>query len=271
MRKVFIIILILTIAIVFAQPTLAQENLSQNLSGRILLQVESHGEAWYVYPDDNKKYYLGRPKDAFGLMKNLGLGATHQFISSYTIYPDYVLGKILIDVDDHGKAYYIYPIDRKAYYLGKPADAFTIMRELSLGITNENINKITIGEYLIPRPTPPQIPTPIPIFPPCTNCQSSADQVLSSAASAIRSGNTAATLTYFTEDMQKAVEYTMDFLDDEGKSTLGNLMSGATLSSSTENEKRYTTEAYFSMGGYKVEISYHVQKQADDTWLLTNL
>jgi len=122
------------------------KNLSNRLKGSIILQVEQSGEAWYIYPDDQRKYYLGRPRDAFNLMRKLGLGATHEFITSHTTYPDHVLGKILIDVDDNGKAYYIYPKDRKAYYLGRPDDAFKVMRELGLGISNSDISKIAVGE-----------------------------------------------------------------------------------------------------------------------------
>jgi hypothetical protein len=79
-------------------------------------------------------------------MRKLGLGATHNFIASQTFYPDNVLGKILIDVEEKGKAYYIYPEDRKAYYLGRPEDALAVMRNLGLGITNVNIRKIAVGE-----------------------------------------------------------------------------------------------------------------------------
>ena len=47
------------------------------LSGRILLQVESHGEAWYVNPINSQRYYLGRPDDAYSVMRNLGLGISN--------------------------------------------------------------------------------------------------------------------------------------------------------------------------------------------------
>ncbi|MCU0679413.1 MAG: hypothetical protein MUC28_03135 [Planctomycetes bacterium] len=119
--------------------------LSSRLSGRILLQVERSGEAWYVYPADKKKYYLGRPADAFNVMRRLGLGATHGFISGQTIFPSHVLGKILLDVEKNGEAYYINPGDKKAYYLGRPLDAFRLMRELGLGITNADIRQISVG------------------------------------------------------------------------------------------------------------------------------
>ncbi len=51
-----------------------------------------------------------------------------------------------MDVDDHGKAYYINPKDKKAYYLGRPVDALAVMKNLGLGISNYNIRKIEIGE-----------------------------------------------------------------------------------------------------------------------------
>ncbi len=52
-------------------------NYAKNQGGKILLQVESKGEAWYVNPTDNKRYYLGSPADAFNIMKNLGLGISN--------------------------------------------------------------------------------------------------------------------------------------------------------------------------------------------------
>lgn len=119
--------------------------ISNRLRGYILLQVEANGEAYYVYPGNKKKYYLGRPNDAFAVMRKLGLGATHDFIAGHIVFPDNVLGKILLDVEQNGEAYYIYPKDKKAYYLGRPADAFRIMRELGLGITNSNLSKIPEG------------------------------------------------------------------------------------------------------------------------------
>jgi len=112
-------------------------------AGYIFLQVEQHGEAHYYHPVDYKRYYLGRPADAFQVMRKLSLGATHDFIHSTYYFPDHVVGRILLDVEKNGEAYYIYPKDRKKYYLGRPDDAFRIMRELGLGITDENLTKIS--------------------------------------------------------------------------------------------------------------------------------
>jgi hypothetical protein len=119
-------------------------NFQRSLSGRILLEVQKKGEAWYLFPNDLKRYYLGRPSDAFAIMRKLGLGVKDSYIKTYIskTFPKAVSGKILINVEDKGKAYYINPVNKKGYYLGRPADAFRIMRELGLGITDNDIDKI---------------------------------------------------------------------------------------------------------------------------------
>lgn len=45
-------------------------NFANSQKGRILLQVEGNGEAWYVSPGDGKRYFLGRPADAFRIMRD---------------------------------------------------------------------------------------------------------------------------------------------------------------------------------------------------------
>lgn len=56
---------------------LASASLAQRLAGRILLQVESKGEAWYVDPVELTRTYLGRPNDCFNLMREKGLGISN--------------------------------------------------------------------------------------------------------------------------------------------------------------------------------------------------
>ena len=133
-------------------PIFTNAGLGQDLSGQILLDVERNGEAWYVYPNNNKRYYLGRPNDAFQIMRELGLGISEVDFQRIAqagtpVEGDLNLarqlaGKIIIQVEKNGEAWYIYPKDLKKYYLGRPKDAFQIMRELSLGITRENLAMI---------------------------------------------------------------------------------------------------------------------------------
>ncbi|MBL7057838.1 hypothetical protein ISS03_00730 [Patescibacteria group bacterium] len=133
-------------------------SLFQKLKGRILLKVEDEGEAWYVSPDDAKKYYLGRPRDAFNVMRTFGVGITNANLQKIQVGDRYTpkmardgldynftkknSGKIFIAVEANGEAWYVNPIDLKRYYLGRPQDAFQIMRELSTGITNEDFIRL---------------------------------------------------------------------------------------------------------------------------------
>ncbi len=52
----------------------------------------------------------------------------------------------MLDVEKKGEAYYVNPKDLKRYFLNKPSDAFQVMRNLGLGITNTDIRKIEVGE-----------------------------------------------------------------------------------------------------------------------------
>lgn len=119
---------------------------SNSLAGRILLQVEDRGQAWYVNPLNYKRYYLGRPNDAYNIMRKLGLGISNKNFDALQLNPTRSLaGRILIKVEDSGRAYYYNPLNLKLYYLGHPEDAYRIIRNLGLGISNANLNKISIA------------------------------------------------------------------------------------------------------------------------------
>ncbi len=152
--KIFKILnLFLVLIFVFPQQIKA-ESLADELSGKILLNVEKNGEAWYVNPENSKRYFLGRPSDAFVLMRELGLGIKEidfQRLAKENmpegIIGDFELskklsGKIILQVEKNGEAWYVNPDDLRAYFLGRPKDAFNIMRKLSLGISRENLAKI---------------------------------------------------------------------------------------------------------------------------------
>ena len=57
---------------------------------------------------------------------------------------------IFLQTELNGEGWYINSNDGKRYFLGSPTDAFEVMRELGLGISNENLYQIP--EYkLIPK------------------------------------------------------------------------------------------------------------------------
>lgn len=59
--------------------------LAERLKGRILLQAESHHEAWYVNPLDGKRYYLKDSEEALRIMKKFGLGITNSDLEKIKI------------------------------------------------------------------------------------------------------------------------------------------------------------------------------------------
>lgn len=137
-------------------PILAQAaTVAERTSGRILLDVENHGEAWYVYPGNQYRFYLGRPNDAFDIMRFLGLGITDADLGDIPTEVDNfegnlalrqrLSGYILLQVQQHGEAWYVNPTDLHRYYLGRPDDAFNLITEFGLGISNSDLIQIPIS------------------------------------------------------------------------------------------------------------------------------
>jgi hypothetical protein len=121
--------------------------LSAKLKGKILLQVESHGEAWYVNPKDAKKYYMADGNKAYNIMRNFGVGITNkdlEKVKTNKIFAKSNSGKIFLQVEAKGEAYYI-DFNGAAHYLKDGTAAYEVMRSLGLGITNNDLNKIPAG------------------------------------------------------------------------------------------------------------------------------
>jgi hypothetical protein len=316
MSKKIIFILIISVMLISSQVS-AIQTLAQTLSGRILLQVESRGEAWYINTADFSRYYLGKPADAWQIMREFGIGISNndlkkipigltnyasqdsdndglpdnlesaigtdpdvpdsdgdnfsdkiEVINNYNplgqgkIYIDKNFfknnaGKIFLQTENKGEAWYVNPKDFKRYFLGRPADAFAVMGALGLGISNSDLNQIKIGSSMSQSNNQNNTPNN--------------SEVINSAATAIRQGNTDSAKSYFTANMARGIEYMMNSLTADSRLILGNILSGSKLSSSTDTEKIYTNEVYFSMGGYKVPVKFIEQKQNDGTWKLVNL
>jgi uncharacterized protein YkwD len=145
----------------------AAPSLTQRLSGRILLQVQSHGEAWYVDPITKTRFYLGTPEAAFQVLRARALGIKHADLLRLMEperFPMRLYGRMLLDVDDHGQAYYVEPGSMRAIPLGSADETYGILRLHGLGITNVDLQKIPVAPSVIITPvasTPQPTPTPI--------------------------------------------------------------------------------------------------------------
>lgn len=183
-------------------------NLAKQLAGKILLQVQDHGEAWYVDITSLKRFYLADGARAYGALRRFGLGITNKDLAKIPVgiekrffdqdtdgdgladkleeglgtdqskkdsdgdgVSDYteiitnrtnplgtgilaidtalankLKGRIVLQVEGRGEAWYINPADGKRYYMKNGDAAYQVMRFLSLGITNDNLHKINIGD-----------------------------------------------------------------------------------------------------------------------------
>jgi len=184
--------------------TVKNNSLYNKLRGNIILKVQSKGEAYYVNAKTKTLHYLGRPEDAFSVIRQQGSGITNAELAKIPLglsnlsgvdsdndgLPDTfeqaigtdknkadtdgdghndmtelasgfsptakgkslaydkkfsasLAGRILLQVQGHGEAWYISPKDGKRYFLARPADAFNIMRKLGLGITNNDFASLS--------------------------------------------------------------------------------------------------------------------------------
>ena len=122
--------------------------LSERLKGKILLQVEKNGEAWYINPKDGKRHYMANGNEAYAIMRDLGVGITNKDLESF-LAGDKIAkkhsGKIFLKVEDRGQAYYV-NFDGSVHYLKNGNEAYNIMRDLGVGITNSDIRKIEMSD-----------------------------------------------------------------------------------------------------------------------------
>jgi len=190
------------------QPSTGSTNsLTKRLMGYILLQVEDHGEAYYVDPISANRYYLKDGPVAYEALRKFGLGITDADLAKIPVgieprfadtdtdgdgLPDKLedglktdpnnpdtdgdgisdgieiltnktnplgggyltqssslinrlRGRILLQVESRGEAWYLNPDDGKRYYMKDGEAAYQIMRFLSLGITNSDLSDIPVG------------------------------------------------------------------------------------------------------------------------------
>jgi len=192
---------------------------AQHLAGYILLQVERHGEAWYVAPDNNTRYYMKDGPVAYEMLRHFGLGITDRDLNKIPVgleerfldtdsdadgladqleeglttdptnsdsdadgtndgdeiktdrnpliaktedqddakkfdetLTKKLSGRILLQVQQHGEAWYVKPDTGRRYYMKNGEAAYQIMRYLSLGITDKDLAFITEGSLTPPDP-----------------------------------------------------------------------------------------------------------------------
>ncbi len=123
----------------------ADTSLLERLKGRIALQVEDHGEAFYV-SGEGYAFYLKDGSAAYRLMRDLGLGISNgdfdRLQKGDAGLKKRLLGKILLKVQAAGEAYYVSPKDGELHYLKDGSAAYEIMRKQGIGVATKDMKKV---------------------------------------------------------------------------------------------------------------------------------
>ena len=133
--------------------TKVDAKLALKLAGQLLLQTENNGYIWYINPKDNKRY-LVTFDNALALFKSFATGITEKNLNliptkesgqkGNAALRTKFKGKFLLRVEAAGQVSYV---DLNGYRHDISADNLMAnFRALSLGISNVNLRKITVGE-----------------------------------------------------------------------------------------------------------------------------
>lgn len=151
-----------------ASASLYDAVLQDRVRGTILLQVEQHGEAWYVHVEDGLRYYMRDGDVAYRMLRTFGLGISDADLAAIPSV-DYVeevrtaesvcddvaaaalRGRILLQVEQHGEAWYVDPATCRRVYMKDGEAAYATMRYLSLGITDRDLAKLPYATAMTPR------------------------------------------------------------------------------------------------------------------------
>lgn len=139
--------------------------LAERLHGNILLQVEEHGEAWYIRSSDSMRYYMKDGAAAYEMMRYFSLGITDTDLATISsvadttemnnstsvcdsnVLAERLAREILLQVEEHGEAWYVDPVKCRSIYMADGSAAYEIMRYLGLRITNIDLEKIVAGTW----------------------------------------------------------------------------------------------------------------------------
>jgi YVTN family beta-propeller protein len=128
------------------------ELLVKRLKGRLLLAVEDHGKIWYVDTVSGRRYEVTL-SNALNLFRALSLGITDKNLAQIPVaglgrrvsaLALRLRGKLLLQTEQRGEIWYV---DTKGYrHQLTVLNLLDVFRNLALGITNEDLAKILIGE-----------------------------------------------------------------------------------------------------------------------------
>lgn len=185
------------------QYLIADQFVFDQLKGRIIIKAQSDGAAFYINPQTKLMHYLGRPNEAWTILKSQAVGISNADLLKIPVgldslsgidtdtdgLPDFLeeslgtdklrpdtdgdgyvdgleiannysplvrlaklpidldfarrqQGRIFLQVEGRGEMWYLNPADDKRYLLSEPAAVLAVMRQQSLGVSDDFFQKI---------------------------------------------------------------------------------------------------------------------------------
>lgn len=115
-----------------------------NARGYFLLDPRENEDIWYIHPLSARPYNINRSFAAFKTISQQGIGVSNATLKKIPTAKSSsqgnvklrkkLAGRILIQVKNKGKAWYVNPKDLKRYYLGRSDKMLSAIRRLSVPI-----------------------------------------------------------------------------------------------------------------------------------------
>ena len=149
-KSIIVSMLMFLLAMVIGPLALAYNQ--NSLSGRVLLQTEKNGELWYLDPVKQERFMVKNSYDMLRLMRFYGLGIRNTDLIKIAAFGETkptnanmnlakkLSGRILINVENNGEAWYVNPTNYMRYYLGTPQKAYELFKKIAIKATDKDIN-----------------------------------------------------------------------------------------------------------------------------------
>jgi len=159
---------VLALVFFFATPGLVFAVSATTIANRYAGKVVKNpkGGIWYVEPASKKRYPIMDAEQTFAAIQKAGTGIKHAELTKYLKagFPRRLAGKILIDAEANGAAYYVNPARLKGVALKSAYEGFLALRDLSVNISTTDLVKIPIAGAAPPAPAKAPVLAKAPEF-----------------------------------------------------------------------------------------------------------
>ncbi|MCX6793160.1 MAG: fibrobacter succinogenes major paralogous domain-containing protein [Candidatus Falkowbacteria bacterium] len=135
-------LVILLALFAFAATYASAVGVNKNPNIGVMVPVNDYEPAWYINPGTKEKIVLTEPLSALRVMKKFGVGIKHSTLHKYlkSGFPKNLAGKVLLDVEARGQAYYVSALDLSGHFLGQPNFALLVFRENGFRLSKDKSN-----------------------------------------------------------------------------------------------------------------------------------